>query len=192
MHQHQHKPPMADQAVKRSVEPDAETCKDSGADLDPGIGHRPFSKIGISAAATPVLQRHGGQEQEDPMTSEEFNAHKARLGQGESLPDSFRDIMEPILGVDLGQVVVQKSGLAKMIGAKAFMQGNEMHLPSDFDVNSDSGQQIMAHEAKHYEDQINGRVKPDPGRDLPINSDQGFERAADQAAADFQRQKSGT
>lgn len=72
------------------------------------------------------------------------------------------------------------------VGALAYAQGSDIHFaPGQYDPNSKSGQELLAHELTHVQQQQSeGRVKS-TGQvsGMPLNDDKSLEKEADDMAS---------
>jgi len=102
---------------------------------------------------------------------------------GEPLADGLRGKMESSFGADFSSVRLHRDGAAADLGAKAFTQGNHIHVkPSQYNPESSTGQSLIGHELSHVQQQAAGRVAVQ-GKGLPINSNPALEAEADRQGA---------
>lgn len=111
-------------------------------------------------------------------------------------PQSSNNSSTPLLqrltdafgGHDLSNVNIHKdSAKAPEVGAVAFAQGNDVHFaPGKFDMNSNSGKQLIGHELAHVVQQREGRVQPTGSvNGLPLNDSKSLESEADAMGKKF-------
>lgn len=107
-------------------------------------------------------------------------------GAAGKLPEQVRGKMESAIGADFSSVSVHtNSNQAMEAGALAYTQGYEIHFaPGQYDPQSKSGQELLAHELTHVVQQSEGRVKS-TGQvaGMPLNDDKSLEKEADDVAA---------
>ena len=107
-------------------------------------------------------------------------------GGANKLPESVRGKMESTIGTDFSGVNIHaNSGKAVEAGALAYAQGSDIHFaPGQYDPNSKSGQELLAHELTHVQQQSEGRVKS-TGQvsGMPLNDDKSLEKEADDMAS---------
>lgn len=99
-----------------------------------------------------------------------------------ALPLSLRSQMESALGADLSGVRVHPgSPRARMLGAQAFAQGDEVHVaPGYWQPETPRGRELIGHELAHVLQQRDGRVAPTSSvAGATLNDDAGLEREAD-------------
>lgn len=107
-------------------------------------------------------------------------------GSGGRLPEEVRGKMESAIGTDFSGVQVHaNSDKAVEAGALAYTQGSEIHFaPGQYNPNSKQGQELLAHELTHVNQQSEGRVKSNGEvAGMPLNDDKGLEKEADDVAA---------
>lgn len=95
------------------------------------------------------------------------------------LPPLLRDLMEALLGADLGTVRIHlESAEALARGALAFARGDALHFaPGAWNPRTPAGWSVIAHELTHVVQQRAGRVRPAaPGE---VVRDDALEREAD-------------
>ncbi|ADV66296.1 DUF4157 domain-containing protein [Deinococcus maricopensis] len=90
---------------------------------------------------------------------------QARRGGGEALPASVQRHLEAGLNADLSRVRVHTDGeadtLSKSVNAVAFTSGQDIYFQNGrYDPHSASGLELLAHEATHTVQQVQGRVAP--------------------------------
>jgi Domain of unknown function (DUF4157) len=133
------------------------------------------------------IQRQEEEEEEMQMKADEgagasratsFSNHG-----GEPLAGGLQDKMESSFGADFSNVRIHQDGAAADLGAKAFTQGNHIHVkPSQYNPESSTGQSLIGHELSHVQQQAAGRVAVQ-GKGLPINSNPALESEADRQGA---------
>src|SRR6056297_249656 len=103
------------------------------------------------------------------------------------MPGDVQSKMENAFGTDFSDVNIHKdSDQATNLGALAYTQGNDIHFaPGQYEPGSQKGQELLAHELTHVQQQREGRVKPDTKqhKGLNLNSDTSLEKEADEAGA---------
>ncbi|MFN8396087.1 MAG: DUF4157 domain-containing protein [Bacteroidia bacterium] len=107
-------------------------------------------------------------------------------GGGGKLPEEVRGKMESVIGTDFSGVKVHaNSDKAVEAGALAYTQGSEIHFaPGQYDPNSKQGQELLAHELTHVQQQSENRVKSNGEvAGMPLNDDKGLEKEADDVAS---------
>jgi hypothetical protein len=107
-------------------------------------------------------------------------------GGANKLPESVRGKMESTIGSDFSGVNIHaNSGKAVEAGALAYTQGSEIHFaPGQYNPTSKSGQELLAHELTHVQQQSEGRVKgTGQVAGMPLNDDKSLEKEADDMGA---------
>jgi len=137
------------------------------------------------AESSPIQRQE--EEEEEMQMKEDDGAQRARgvsfsNSGGEPLADGVRGKMESSFGADFSDVKVHRDGAAADLGAKAFTQGNHIHVKPGIDTGSASGQALLGHELSHVQQQRAGRVAVQ-GKGLPINRDPTLEAEADREGA---------
>lgn len=104
---------------------------------------------------------------------------------GEALPDDLRTKFEGSLGADLSGVRVHADAdVATAAGAKAVAQGQDIHMaPGEYDPQSASGQELLAHEVAHTVQQQHATPRPQQKGARPAPAASSAEHEADQAAS---------
>lgn len=123
-----------------------------------------------------VLQLHALQRQLSELDQEAelpvMARIQARQGSGSPLPDAVRRQLEAGLNHDLSGVRVhidaEADHLSKKMNALAFTTGRDIYFQAGrFDPNSQTGVELLAHEATHVRQQAQGQVgrgvDPDAG-----------------------------
>ena len=123
-----------------------------------------------------VLQWHALQRQLAELDQEAelpvMARIQARQGSGSPLPDAVRRQLEAGLNHDLSGVRVHTDAeadhLSKKMNARAFTTGRDIYFQAGrFDPNSQTGVELLAHEATHVRQQAQGQVgrgvDPDAG-----------------------------
>jgi hypothetical protein len=103
-----------------------------------------------------------------------------------ALPESLRMRMEGALGADLSGVRVHpRSQRARALGARAFAQGDEVHVaPGYWQPETPRGRELLGHELTHVVQQRAGRVAATSAvAGAAVNDDPGLEREADALGA---------
>ena len=98
------------------------------------------------------------------------------------LPGDFLAKMETSFGEDFSDVEIHEySSEAKDLNARAFTQGNQIHFKGgEFNVTSQKGQELVAHELSHVVQQRKGLVtKTHQENNYNVNSDVTLEEKAD-------------
>lgn len=107
-------------------------------------------------------------------------------GSSNRLPEEVRGKMESTIGTDFSNVRIHaNSDKAVEAGALAFTQGTDIHFaPGQYNPNSRQGEELLAHELTHVQQQSEGRVKS-TGQvaGMPLNEDRGLEKEADELAS---------
>ena len=99
---------------------------------------------------------------------------------GRPLPKNVQQKMEAAFSTDFSKVSVHEGTQAKLIGADAYAQGNQIHFqPGKYNPTSQPGQQLLGHELTHVVQQRAGQVAVPQGKGTPINSDPKLEQEAD-------------
>ncbi len=98
------------------------------------------------------------------------NQINSARGGGSPLPDDTRGFMENRMGYDFGDVRVHSGGqsdsLNRSISAKAFTTGSDIFMKSnEYNPQSDSGKQLLAHELTHVVQQGHAAPKVQPERE---------------------------
>jgi hypothetical protein len=98
------------------------------------------------------------------------NQINSARGGGSPLPDDTRGFMENRMGYDFGGVRVHTGGqsdsLNRSISAKAFTTGSDIFMKSnEYNPQSDSGKQLLAHELTHVVQQGHASAKVQTERD---------------------------
>jgi hypothetical protein len=137
-----------------------------------------------------AIQRLLTQRSEDGST--ELNEDTAsRVNQersgGQPLMEGVQKQMGAALGYDLSGVHVHTSpeadSLNRELGAKAFTTGQDIFFrEGNYDPNTSSGQQLIAHELTHVVQQGTGEVSSDAGRMKVNEPGDIFEQEADSVA----------
>ncbi len=110
---------------------------------------------------------------------------------GSPLPDAVRSKMEKSFGADFSKVSVHQDGRADALGAKAFAQGEQIHVAAgQYDPTSEAGQALLGHELSHVIQQREGRAggkagegKEPQAKGGQIVADRGLEAQADHQGA---------
>jgi hypothetical protein len=96
---------------------------------------------------------------ETPEVTPELEARlNSARGSGRPLPESVRAFFEPRFGYDFGGVRVHTDNVAdqlnRTVSARAFTVGQDIFFRRDeYDANSASGRQLLAHELTHVAQQ---------------------------------------
>lgn len=111
---------------------------------------------------------------------------EAQSGGANKLPEAVKGKMESAIGSDFSNVNIHaNSGKAVEAGALAYTQGADIHFaPGQYNPSSRSGQELLAHELTHVQQQSEGRVKS-TGQvaGMALNDDKSLEKEADDVAA---------
>lgn len=94
--------------------------------------------------------------------------------------------VERATGVDLTGVRLHRDASeAGEVGARAYARGSNVYFaPGQFDASSRDGLELIGHELAHVAQQRQGRVAATTqAKGLPVNDDDGLERAADATGA---------
>jgi len=99
---------------------------------------------------------------------------------GTALPDSVRGKMERSFGASFAGVSVHQDGRADAMGAKAYAQGDQIHMAAgQYDPASRAGQSLIGHELSHVVQQREGRAAGGQGKGGAVVADRGLEAEAD-------------
>jgi hypothetical protein len=131
------------------------------------------------------------EEESSPLQKKQSSSpvqkkEEASSGGSGKLPEEVRGKMESAIGTDFSEVRVHaNSGKAVEAGALAYTQGADLHFaPGQYDPNSKKGQELLAHELTHVQQQSEGRVKSTGEvAGMPLNDDKSLEKEADDVAA---------
>ncbi len=111
---------------------------------------------------------------------EEASAHH-------DIPDQVKAKMESTIGHNFSNVNIHtNSNKASEVGALAYTQGKDIHFaPGQYNPNSSTGQELLAHELTHVKQQAEGRVQPttQATNGMSVNDDPALEAEADQLGA---------
>ncbi|MCB9233201.1 MAG: DUF4157 domain-containing protein [Bacteroidia bacterium] len=135
-------------------------------------------------------ERVGGESQNHaPVQRKENENGNTRSEESEndskvSLPDPIQNKMENHFGTDFSTVQMYEGKNAGNLGAEAYTQGNEVHFDQgNFRPETQSGQELVAHELSHVVQQSQGRVgQTNELNGQPLNDNSGLEAEADKAA----------
>ncbi|HAS40308.1 MAG TPA: hypothetical protein DCS93_07505 [Microscillaceae bacterium] len=129
----------------------------------------------IQAKQTPIKAKQQAiQAKQKPIQAKTKPVSKSNSG-GQGLPNSMKNNMETLGGVDLSDVKVHhNSGEPQKVGALAYAQGTDIHL-------APGQEKHLGHEAWHTVQQKQGRVKPTTvqGKGFAVNDDPQLEKEAD-------------
>lgn len=142
------------------------------------------NQVGNAAVQRLLAQRSGdGPTELDDATADRIN--QARGG-GQMLDTAVQTQMGDAMGADFSNVRVHTGGesneLNQQLGAKAFTTGQDLFFrDGEYNLNSGSGRELLAHELTHVVQQSSGAV-PGSGK-MAVNApgDQ-FEQEADSVA----------
>jgi uncharacterized protein DUF4157 len=101
---------------------------------------------------------------------------------GAPLPESVRGKMEQSFGADFFGVRVHQDDRADAMGAKAYAQGEHIHMGAgQYDPASHAGQALIGHELSHVVQQREGRVSAGQGqgKGAAVVADASLEAEAD-------------
>jgi hypothetical protein len=99
---------------------------------------------------------------------------------GAPLPDGVRGKMERSFGADFSGVSVHQDGRADAMGARAYAQGEHIHMGAgQYDPASRAGQSLIGHELSHVVQQREGRATGGQGKGGAIVADPALEAEAD-------------
>jgi Domain of unknown function (DUF4157) len=101
---------------------------------------------------------------------------------GAPLPEPVRGKMEQSFGADFSGVSVHQDGRADAMGAKAYAQGEHIHMGAgQYDPSSHAGQSLIGHELSHVVQQREGRVSAGQGqgKGAAVVADASLEAEAD-------------
>jgi Domain of unknown function (DUF4157) len=99
---------------------------------------------------------------------------------GAPLPEGVRGKMEQSFGADFSGVTVHQDGRADAMGAKAYAQGEHIHMGrGQYDPASQAGQSLIGHELSHVVQQREGRASAAQGKGGAVVADAGLEAEAD-------------
>lgn len=99
---------------------------------------------------------------------------------GTLLPDPVRGKMERSFGADFSGVSVHQDGRANAMGAKAYAQGEHIHMGAgQYDPSSQAGQSLIGHELAHVVQQREGRASGGQGKGAAVVADASLEAEAD-------------
>ncbi len=113
------------------------------------------------------------QREENPGVPDVTNDMEAQIenarGSGQPLPDDTRAFLEPRFGQDFSDVRIhtgsEANDLSNNLQARAFTTGSDIFFrDSDYNPNSDSGRELLAHELTHVVQQGGSKqlnTKPD-------------------------------
>jgi len=90
------------------------------------------------------------------------NNNNSRSNQTQTLPQSLQHQFEARLGQDFSNVRVHQGSestvAARAIGARAFTTGNDIFFaPGNYQPNTESGNELIAHELAHVVQQRQGQ-----------------------------------
>jgi hypothetical protein len=131
-----------------------------------------------------LVQRTGNAPyQLDDETSERINQARSS---GQNLDTSVQQKMGEAFNTDFSSVQVHTNdeahGLNQSLSAKAFTTGNDIFFrQGEYNPQTSSGQELIAHELTHVVQQSTGRVESGGGMTVNAPGDQ-FEQEADSAA----------
>jgi hypothetical protein len=135
------------------------------AGIDPAGGSTAGGAV--DDAEAPVARRSGGGGADPlggmPVAAELEDAIESARGGGSAVPADLRRSFQPGLGVDLGQVRLHTDSradeLSRSLQAEAFTTGRDVFFRKGaYDPRSPGGQELIAHELAHVEQQ-GGAVK---------------------------------
>jgi hypothetical protein len=134
-----------------------------------------------------ALQRVAAEEEQAPSNDVASPVHNVvGRGGGSPIGGGLRSRMEAYLGQDLRSVRVHCDAVsAESVGAKAYTVGENIVVhPSQVNLATPSGEQVLAHEALHVLQQRSGPVDgtPAPGGIRISDPFDRFERAAESSA----------
>ncbi|HWU88165.1 MAG TPA: DUF4157 domain-containing protein, partial [Kofleriaceae bacterium] len=91
--------------------------------------------------------------------------------------------MEDSMNADFSAVQIHEGPQAAELGALAYTQGTDIHFaPGQYQLESQSGQELLGHELAHVVQQSRGRVQATTqAKGVGINDDAGLEHEADVA-----------
>jgi Domain of unknown function (DUF4157) len=115
---------------------------------------------------------------------------QARRGAGNPLPETVKRQLEQGLNADLSRVRIHDDAeadlLSKSVAATAFTSGQDIFFGAGtYQPNTQTGLELLAHEAAHTVQQAQGKVGPG------IDPDAGLEQQAQQFGAQFVLESSG-
>jgi hypothetical protein len=117
--------------------------------------------------APPVQMQKIPEEEEEPLQTKKEN----KTG----MPDNFKTGVEDLSGIDMSDVRVHyNSSKPAEVGALAYTQGTDIHVAPNHE-------RYLSHEAWHFVQQAQGRVKPTMQlKGVAVNDNEGLEREADE------------
>jgi len=99
---------------------------------------------------------------------------------GALLPDPVRGKMERSFGADFSGVTVHQDSRADAMGARAYAQGEHIHMGAgQYDPSSQAGQSLIGHELAHVVQQREGRASGGQGKGAAVVADASLEAEAD-------------
>ena len=103
----------------------------------------------------------------------------------DKLPPNVEANMEASFGTDFSGVRIHQDSQADSLGALAYTQGSDIHFaPSQYDVHTQGGKELLGHELAHVVQQSDGRVGTTGDvKGVPLNDDPALEREADDLGA---------
>ena len=142
-------------------------------------------QVGNQAVQRLLAQRSGSEEGFD-LDEDTANRINQARGGGHTLDSTVQTQMSNAMGHDFGGVKVHTSpeadSLNQQLNAKAFTTGQDIFFKQgEYNPNSGSGQELIAHELTHVVQQSSGRVGGDGGMTVRPAGDV-FEQEADAMA----------
>lgn len=117
---------------------------------------RPFA---FTAPSTDEAPAAPGRPAQHSLT--DYPIVRGERPEGQGLPMPLRMKMERAFGADFSEVQVKVGPEAERLRAEAFTRGTEIHVqPRLYQPHSRDGQELLAHELAHVEQQRRGRVTP--------------------------------
>ena len=136
-------------------------------------------------------KRKGGDKSKKPIQkkdngSDSIKGPAVQDDTSVSLTGDQQDKMENHFGADFSGVKMYEGDQADSINAKAYTQGDEVHFArGEFQPHTSDGQELIAHELQHVEQQREGRV-PTPQDGNVINQSPALENEADEKASSLE------
>ena len=184
--------------IKRQVETaqkEENKTHAAGDSRDPGQAVSNLqSMVGNRAVQRLLTQRSGDEPYElGPDTETQINSQR---GGGQQLDEGMQKKMGSSLGHDFSSVRVHNSpeadGLNRQLGAKAFTTGTDIFFrQGQYDPDSSSGQELLAHEMTHVVQQSSGLSGSGSGMTVNAPGDV-YEQEADSVASTVLQEKDET
>ena len=120
------------------------------------------ARLEREAEATAIQVRRSAQPSAAPRAGAASSSHTAPHSGGRPLDSATREFFEPRFGRDFGHVRVHTdasaAGSARNLDALAYTYGSDIVFAAGrFDVSSDGGRHLLAHELAHVVQQEGGR-----------------------------------